>query len=112
MNRIAYAAATLDSACFLAQGSPEQAVVDTILRRACEMLLNVWQFEVQANKESPRIWMQAFWDGVGAQVDDTYVYRFLAVYGEDVNPKGEHNVWITVQPAKAAENYRIILECP
>jgi len=115
-SRVAYAVRTVEAACFLAQGSAEQEVVNTILRRAGQMLLSVWEHEVKLNvapePELSLICMKAFWDVVAENVSPSVVYKLLVVYGEDLNPNGEHNVAITMVPARSATTFAINLECP
>jgi hypothetical protein len=135
-HRALYAARAVEAACVLAKRSTDIVVEDTLIRRATQMLAEVWQvelklFHAQAGTgaadvevetaagiavvlpEKLRLCEKAFWDAVILYLHDDIVYRFTAYYGETVNPTPEHhNVVLHVQPTGSAVNYVFDLKCP
>ena len=134
-HRAIHAARVVEAACVLAKSSVEQTVEDAVIRRATQMLTDVWQAEVrlfhgqagvgdvevevetasfaEVKPERLRLCEKAFWDAVILYLQDAIVYRFTAYYDETVNPTSStHNVVLHVQPARSAVNYVFDLKCP
>ena len=113
MHRLLYVAHTLNAAAHLFSGCKEdETLIKGVAAVVKPMLESVWQFEVGRFKDAPTVWMKAYWDQVQPLLNSALVYRCLVLFGENVNPKFEHNVWIDLQPAKCACVFRIILNCP